>query len=51
MLGHFMVYTKRSSLLKSVNCPNPVDMSIGIYMYWVYFDVIFTVTDSIFNVI
>lgn len=51
MLGHFMVYTKRSSLLKSVNCPNPVDMSIGIYMYWVYFDVIFTVTDSIFYVI
>lgn len=50
MLGHFMVYTKRSSLLKSVNFPNPVDMSIGIYMYWVYFDVIFTVTDSIFYV-
>lgn len=51
MLGHFMLYTKQNSLLKSVNCPNPVDMSIGIYMYWVYFDVIFTVTDSIFYVI
>lgn len=51
MLGHFMLYTKRSSLLKSVNFPNPVDMSIGIYMYWVSFDVSFTVTDNNFYVI
>lgn len=46
-----MVYIKRSSLLKSVNFFNLVDMSIGIYMYWVYFDVIFIVIDSIFYVI